>query len=282
MPDAQFFRDVRPQYAKIESSLAVLLKSLSADEWIRPATALWTVKDVAAHLLDGHIRALSLWRDGYRSEKPGDVGTYEKLVGFINRLNGDWTQAARRISPTVLIHLIEITSAEVLAFLATLNLHSPAPFPVGWAGESQSATWFHLARELTERWHHQQQIRAATGKENVLERINTPELYYPVLDTFMQALPHHYRSIPAPPGSIVEIEVSGEVSGSWAIERQQQGWRLVANRQPSPAAKVILPDMVAWRVLTKGISQEEAEKAAAIEGDPVLGKHVLKMVSVMA
>lgn len=115
-----------------------------------------------------------------------------------------------------------------------------------------------------------------------MERINTPELYYPVLDTFMQALPHHYRSVAAPAGSIVEIEVSGEVSGSWSIVRQSQGWGLAAERQGTPVAKVSLPDTIAWRVLTKGISPEEAEEAAAISGDPVLGKHVLKMVSVMA
>ena len=282
MPEAQFFRDVRSQYAKVESALAVLLKGLSAEEWQRPATKQWTVKDVAAHLLDGHTRALSLWRDRYFSEKPVDISTQEKLVGFLNRLNSDWTQAARRISPAVLIQFIETTSAEVLAFFAQLDLHAPAPFPVAWAGENESATWFHLARELTERWHHQQQIRAATGKENVLDRINTPELYYPVLDTFMLALPHHYRSVAAPAGTSVEVEVTGEVSGSWTIERQPGGWKLIAVNQPSPTAKAILPDTIAWRILTKGITPEAAEELTSISGDSALGKHVLKMVSVMA
>jgi uncharacterized protein (TIGR03083 family) len=282
MPDAQFFRDVRPQYAKVESALAVLLKSLSANDWERPATKFWTVKDVAAHLLDGHIRQLSLWRDGYYGENPGDISTYEKLLGFLDRLNNNWTQAARRISPAMLIQLLEVTSAEALAFFATLDLHAPAPFPVAWAGESESATWFHLARELTERWHHQQQIRLATGKENALERINTPELYYPVLDTFMQALPHHYRSVAAAPGSRVEIEVSGTVSGTWSIERKEQAWELVGDRRTSPAAKAILPDKIAWRVFTRGITPEEAERAAVVSGDPILGKHVFEMVAVMA
>jgi hypothetical protein len=241
------------------------------------------VKDVAAHLLDGHLRALSLWRDRYYGEDdPGDLSSYEKLVGFLNRLNSDWTQAARRMSPAVLIHLLEFTSAEVLAFLATLDLYAPAPFPVAWAGEDESATWFHLARELTERWHHQQQIRVATGRENQSERINTAELYLPVLDMFMQALPHHYRSLAASEGATVEVEVSGEALGVWTVERQALGWRLVADRRPSPAAKVILPDTIAWRIFTKGITPEEAGKAAVVIGDPILGNHVLKMVAVMA
>lgn len=135
MPDAQFFRDVRPQYAKVEHSLAVVLKSLSADEWNRPATPLWTVKDVAAHLLDGHIRALSLWRDGYYGEQAGDISTHEKLVGFINRLNSEWTQAARRISPAVLIHLRDYVGRS-----AGIFCHARPAFPCAfpcWMGRGR-------------------------------------------------------------------------------------------------------------------------------------------------
>jgi len=40
-------------------------------------------------------------------------------------------------------------------------------------------------RELTERWHHQQQIRQATGRAGIM----TPELYHPALDCFMRRLP---------------------------------------------------------------------------------------------
>src|SRR5688572_32295034 len=44
---------------------------------------------------------------------------------------------------------------------------------------------FDTAREFTERWHHQQQIRLATNRPGIMTR----ELYYPVLDCFMRALP---------------------------------------------------------------------------------------------
>ena len=36
-------------------------------------------------------------------------------------------------------------------------------FGVAWAGEERSPAWFDVARELTERWHHQAHIRLATG-----------------------------------------------------------------------------------------------------------------------
>lgn len=48
---------------------------------------------------------------------------------------------------------------------------------MSWAGEEQSANWFDTAREFTERWHHQQQIRLAVGQPGIMSR----EFYYPVL-----------------------------------------------------------------------------------------------------
>ena len=55
-------------------------------------------------------------------------------------------------------------------------------FPVSWAGEEESANWFDTAREFTERWHHQQQIRLAVDKPGIMTR----EFYFPVLDCFMR------------------------------------------------------------------------------------------------
>ena len=47
-------------------------------------------------------------------------------------------------------------------FRESLGPFAPAVFNISWAGEKQSLNWFHTARELSERWHHQQQIRLAT------------------------------------------------------------------------------------------------------------------------
>ncbi len=33
--------------------------------------------------------------------------------------------------------------------------------PVSWAGPEPAPVWLDVAREFTERWHHQQHIRAA-------------------------------------------------------------------------------------------------------------------------
>ena len=44
--------------------------------------------------------------------------------------------------------------------IRTLAAFFPSPEA---AGEAVSANWFDVAREFTERWHHQQQIRLAIG-----------------------------------------------------------------------------------------------------------------------
>ncbi len=48
-------------------------------------------------------------------------------------------------------------------FVTALDPDAPALFAVAWAGESQSDNRFDTAREYTERWHHQMQIREGVG-----------------------------------------------------------------------------------------------------------------------
>ena len=65
---------------------------------------------------------------------------------------------------------------------------------MAWAGESESQSWFDVARELTERWHHQQQIRLAAGAPP----LDDPRWSGPVFETFLRALPFRYRDTAAP------------------------------------------------------------------------------------
>jgi hypothetical protein len=53
----------------------------------------------------------------------------------------------------------------VLAPLRTVNERldpDAAGLAAAWAGETDSRNWFDVAREYTEKWHHQQQLRDAT------------------------------------------------------------------------------------------------------------------------
>ena len=137
--------------------------------------------------------------------------------------------------------------------------------------------WFDTARELTERWHHQQQIRLATGRPGLM----VPEFYHPVLDCFLRGLPFAYRTVPAALGTSVLVEVEGDCGGAWQIARSEDGWRWVA---PSSTwdTRVAIPQEIAWRVFTKGIARADAEAQVRVEGDRELGLPVLGLTAIVA
>ncbi|HEV7347078.1 maleylpyruvate isomerase N-terminal domain-containing protein [Telluribacter sp.] len=266
-------------FPELDRLLIELLKSLTDEEWQKPTlTRLWTVKDVAAHLLDGNIRMLSMARDGYFGEHPDPIESYRDLVTYLNRLNADWVKASRRLSPAVLIELLSLTGPQCSAYLTTLDPTAPALFSVAWAGEDQSPNWFHVAREYTEKWHHQQQIREAVGKPGLMTRA----LFYPFIDTFMRGLPHTYRHTPAPDGTTIQITIRTDLGGDWYLQRFHEQWFLHKEASNFPEAVVQIAPEVAWKLFTKGVSPEAARPLVQISGNRSLGETALTLVAVMA
>jgi len=263
----------------LHAELMTLLRGLTPDDWVRPtACALWSVKDLAAHLLDGSVRRLSFGRDGLPATPDAPVSSYADLVGYLNRLNAEWTAAARRLSPRVLIELLDFTSGPVHAFFRSLDPHAPALFPVAWAGEEASQNWFDIGREYTERWLHQQQIREAVGAAGLTAR----RWLHPTLDIFVRALPLAYQGVNAPAGRSVRIAIEGEAGGVWTLVRGAEGWLIFAGWEADPAATVSLDQGAAWRLFSKGLDPESARRSLRIEGDPRLGEPVLGTLAVMA
>jgi uncharacterized protein (TIGR03083 family) len=271
--------DVVDLFPELDARLSELLRGLSDEDWHKPTVApLWTVKDVAAHLLDTNLRRLSMQRDGYFGERPENIGSYQDLVDFLNRLNADWVRAAKRVSPRILIDLLEITNREVGELFASLDPHGPAIFSVAWAGEEASENWFDIAREYTEKWHHQQQIRLAVGRPGILER----ELYHPVLDAFLRALPRTYGDVDAAEGTLLRFDVAGEAGGSWFLARRDGTWQLGREAEGTVHAEVTIPQEIAWRLFTKGIARDLARRQMRVTGGQDLGWKVLDTLSVMA
>ena len=264
----------------IHGELLSLLRNLSNDDWSKPTAARqWTVKDVAAHLLDSDVRRLSYQRDKAPMAPPeAPVESYRDLVDFLNRLNADWIRAARRISPRLLIEFLEVTGAQVCELFKSLDPFAPALFGVAWAGERESQNWFDIAREYTEKWHHQQQIRDAVGAPALTNR----KWLFPVLDTFLRGLPHTYRETQADEGLSVAFIIAGEAGGAWTLRREGGSWSLYTGEGEGAACEVRMDQDAAWRLLTKGLSQEEAAARIEIIGDDRLGKPILGMLAVMA
>ncbi len=259
-------------------ALVDLLRSLSDADWMKPTVHRdRTVKDLASHLLDGSLRRLAMQRDGFLGE-PFTGGSYADLVAFIQRLNREWIVATRRLSPKMLVGMIAEADAEVLDLFASIAPDAKAAFGVAWAGEETSAHWFDVAREYTEKWHHQQQIRDAVGKPDLASRRHM----LPVLTTFVRGLPHAYRDVTAPEGTAVQLSLGGEATSVWCLVRGEDAWRLEAKVVADPACEVVLDGDVAWRLWTKGWSAGDEPSRIAIHGDAGLAAPMLGMVCVMA
>ncbi len=262
----------------LDEKLLSLLRSLSDEEWNAPTIAKkWTVKDIAAHLLDGNVRTLSFSRDKHRLPPPA-ADSYRELVEYLNELNAGWVQAHRRMSPALLTELLEITGRRFCEHISSLDPFDEAIFPVAWAGEEVSYNWFHIAREYTEKFIHQQQIRDAVKKTGLMTR----ELFYPFIDTFMYALPHTYRNISTADGVNVRITVTSEIGGDWYLCRREGKWQLAKEMQSQVAAQLLIDPDTAWKLFSKGISPREAKEKTALTGQTELAEPALHMIAVMA
>lgn len=263
----------------LDERLIGLLRSLTAEEWNAQTVAkLWKVKDVASHLLDGNLRNLSMSRDGYFGEKPAQTDSFQGIVDFINKLNMSWTSVTKRLSPQVLTGLLESSGKEYIAHLQSLDPDANAVFSVAWAGQDTSPNWFHIAREYTEKFLHQQQIRDAVGKPGIM----TQELYYPFLDTLMYAFPQAFRDYPAETGTIVSLIIPTEIGGQWNILQTGSGWELNKDIIPEAHAQVTIGPDIAWKLFSRSWAADQVLDKVEIRGDRRLGEQVLQILGFMA
>ncbi|HEX8503135.1 MAG TPA: maleylpyruvate isomerase N-terminal domain-containing protein [Pyrinomonadaceae bacterium] len=267
-------------FLPLQRELVALLRGLSDEDWTRPTVARgWTVKDVAAHLLDTDLRRLCAQRDAYglAPRSPAGEPTYEELVALINRLNAAWVEVFARVSPRVLTDLLEWAGPQVAEVFASLAPEGDALYPVAWAGEGRSANWMDAGREYTEKWHHQAQIRDAVAAP----ALDSRRWLGPVLELSMYALPRAFRGARAGDGTALSVRVEGEAGGAWHVLRGRSGWELREGEAPSAAARVRLDADTAWRLFFNALDADEAARRVETEGDERLCAAFLDVRSVM-
>ena len=163
--------------------LLAFLEKLTPGQWVAPSAAPgWTVQDLALHLLDDDLSWLSHQRDGGTGGRV-DMSDRHLFVELLAAKNQRWVDAARVLSPRVVIDMLGWAGDQVDAFHARCDLRADGW--VSWASSEPVPFWFNLAQEFTERWVHQQQMREA------VDRVEDHADYLPeVLRTFMWAVPH--------------------------------------------------------------------------------------------
>jgi uncharacterized protein (TIGR03083 family) len=117
------------------ASLVEPVGSLDAEQWRAPTVCPgWSVRDVALHLLGDDVGLLSRRRDGLLpAGMPAGPPAWEALVAAL-----DPFAAETRVS---------------------------------WVGPDPAPNWLDVAREYSERWTHQQQIRDAVGRPGLQEPV---------------------------------------------------------------------------------------------------------------
>ena len=254
-----------------------VLSGLTSEEWARPIPRKsWSVKDVALHLLGGDAGVLSRHRDG-QMDTGHRVSTYEDLVGFVKVQNDAWIEATRRLSPRLLCELLRFTGDQVGEYFKSVDPNTIAG-PVSWAGPEPAQAWFDIAREYTERWHHQQHIREAVARPGYA----TARYLTPAIATFIRALPHTYRDVQAQDGRTVSVTISGDAGNTWLLVRERNKWKLYVGSIPEADAGVTIPQEIAWKLFTKWTPRQEALTRSRINGDRSLALKVFEMVAVIA
>jgi hypothetical protein len=182
-----------------------------------------------------------------------------------------------RVSPGIICELIRRYDPELVSLFEAFKPDAPG-LGVVWAGEWQSQNWFDIAREYTEKWLHQQQLRDATDRPPLYE----PSLLVPALETFARGLAFAYRGLRAPDGTAISISVGLPANIEWTLRRADDSWSLWEGTDSSPATSISVSADLIWRLWTKGVTAIDARSQLQITGDPAHAEPLLNFVAIMA
>ncbi|MEU8138058.1 maleylpyruvate isomerase family mycothiol-dependent enzyme [Streptodolium elevatio] len=276
--------DARPLFAPEHAALMATLRGLEAADWGREAVPGWTVRDLASHILGDFYGRLARDRDGHKEGPAFAAG--EELEPFIHRINQEWVDACRWVSPPALVDTLDLVGGQVARFFEAADPDAPS-LGVSWAGVDPAPMWLDGARDFTEFWTHRQQIRRAVGRDTDPD----PRSLTVVLDTFMRALPHTLRGTDAPVGTRIQVQVDGPAGGAWTATSTEERWSLavalMANETATgtattdPAAMVRLDAETAWQLCTRGIQPDTALARARVDGRRDLAEAACQIVSII-
>ena len=266
---------VGPVFREDRAALVALLNELSPREWtVATACTGWDVRDVALHVLGGDLGNISRRRDGIRPAEPRGGETLGAMLG---RVNQEWVEAARRVSPRLTVELLAMAGPLIADVFEALDPEALGG-PVSWAGPGPAPVWLDVAREYMERWVHQQHIRDAVGRPGQREA----RFCGPVIAASMHALPKALGAEARPAGTSLVVEIAGDAGGAWSIIREPGGWTHYEGAAIDARTRISVADDVWWRVVTLGMTPADGWRHARIQGEPTLARAALGAVAIIA
>jgi len=267
-------------FPELHQKLVKLFKTLEEREWYtRTACSKWCVKDIAQHLLEDYLGVLSRKRDNYKNPTINEAKFKSniELVDYINKINKDWVDVTKTLSPILLIQLLEFSGDLLFKHHSSVNLMK-AESKVSWISTDKLPNWMDIAREYTEHWLHQNHIREAVNKP----LLTSTHLFHPFIQTYMLALPKTYKDINTKEGTSINIKVKGNAGGDWSLVRMKNEWVLYEKQINNAQTIININQDTLWRLFSKGINKNLARKRITIKGNKKLGENILNTISLIA
>ena len=243
-----------------------LLRSLHVSDWERPSPCPgWSVLGLASHLLGDDFSLLAWQRDDHRATPAPEGMGEEGFISWLDDLQAEWVHAARRLSPRLVIDLLDWTGGQVVDMTSVQDA-SALTAHVSWASSDPVPVWLDHARELSERWIHRQQMLETIGAVSDLRK----DLFDPVLDGLRWAYPFRLEPHKRPAGATVEVSVTGpEGELSWYLVSDHDAWHFRPIAGGSIVAKLHMTSEQAWRLLSNNFDHDPHGEVFT-SGDPKL------------
>ncbi len=246
--------------------LLELLQPLSTSDWSRPTPCPgWSVLGLATHLLGGDLGLLARTRDKHHGTEPPQRVDEAGFISWLDQLQADWVNAARRLSPRIVVELLAWTGPQVSAMVST-QVPTQRTAMVSWASDQAVPVWLDQCRELSEWWIHRQQLREALGDASDLR----VDVAGPVLAGLKWAYPYRLSVLDRPAGTTAMVEITGHgLDAQWTFASDASGWRPAGDAVRDPDARLTMTAEQAWRLLTNNLEVEELEQLST-GGDTVI------------
>ena len=261
------------RFEPLHAELIALLRGLGPGDWHRPtACALWSVRDITAHLLDDDLRRLSFHRDG--QPPPADVTIDELRVA-----GGDDQPDERRVggggAADEPARADRAARGDGADGRRALPLDRPAsPRRIGRSrGRARSD------RRTGSTWAGTTPSGGSTssrsGTRSARRRSPGASGSTPCWTSSCGRSPWPTATCQ---GGRYRHAARHRGAGRRRLDPPPEGgaWQLLAGRHPAPDATVTMSDDTAWRLFSKGLGREAARARVRIEGDQALGEVVAR------
>lgn len=205
---------------------------------------------MACHLLGDDLGLLSRRRDHYLGTPAPEFLTEGQYIDWLDQLQIEWVRAARRLSPRLVVELLDWTGPRVAEVLSNEDL-TVRSARVSWAGPEPVPVWLHQLRELSEYWIHRQQLLDALYRPADLD----PLLLRPILHGLRWAYPYRLSQAGLPPGGAIRIRIGEPLDETWLLVLHGGTWEFSDGPEDKVMATASFSADQAWRLLTNNLAQ---------------------------